>query len=243
MQSNGQKFLDILAALEQTEKNLIKQKRAREKSTTAYRIGFWVFWVGFVGSLALSLLLIFSVWAGAPRVLGTVSILMLLASYLVILTYPLLGAWLYRGAIKSVFQAPFASILRANLEHPMQADSAHLPQLVALPKIELQQGIMELKDARRNFAQRTALVAGPIEKIGVLPGLLAMLATLQQFDGQPEWVQAIAYANPLVFIMAVVAHHFLARYDRMIALSELALTQQEKRAKTTRQSTSSPVPA
>jgi hypothetical protein len=228
MQPKGQTLLEILSTIEQTEKDLIKQKRAQEKSTTAYRLGSWVFWGGFVSPAVLSLVLIIPVWLGAPRLLGHGSVLLLAFSYLVIFFYPFFGAWLYRGTLNNIFRAPFSSILKANVERPMQVDSHYLAQLTALPKTDLQLGIMELKSERANFAQRISLFSGPIEKLGVLPGLLALLVTIQQLDGQPDWVHAIAYANILVFAMALfahyfLAHYFLARYDRMIALSELAL--------------------
>jgi len=233
MQPTGKKFLDILACLEQTERDLIKQQRIQEKSTTAYRVSRWAFWGGFIGPLVVSIVLAFAVWMGAPRDLLYFSILLLLLTYLVILTYPLVGAWLHRGAIRSVFRAPFANLLKNYLERPLQVDGLYLPQFAALPKTDLQLGIVELKEARQNFSQRIALVAGPIKSVGILPGLLAMLVSLQQLNSQPEWVQAIAYANPLIFFMAVIAHHFLTRYDRMISLAELALTQREEYTQTT----------
>lgn len=243
MQPEGQKLLDILSAIEQAEKGLIKQKRAQEKSTTAYRIGSWVFWGGVVSPAVLSLVLIIPVWLGAPRLLGYGSVLLLAFSYLVIFFYPFFGAWLYRGALKNISRAPFASILKANIERPMQVDGIYLPQLTALPKTDLQLGIMELKSERSNFAQRISLFSGPIEKLGVLPGLLALLVTIQNLGGQPDWVHAIAYANILVFAMALFAHHYLTRYDRMIALSELALVQHEERTKAATRSANLPVPA
>lgn len=243
MQPAGQKLLDILAAIEQAEKDLLKKKRTQEKSTIAYRLGFWVFWGGVVSPALLSLILALSVWLGAPRPLGYVSIGLLAFAYLVIFFYPFFGAWLYRGALWNISRAPFASILKANVERPMQVDGLYLPQLTALPKTELKLGIMELKNERANFAQRIALFSGPIEKLGILPGLLALLVTIQKLDGQPDWVHVIAYANILVFIMALIAHYLLTRYDRMIALSELALSQKEEDTKATTRTATHPIPA
>lgn len=241
MQHAGQKLLDILANIEQSEKDLIKQKRAQEKSTSTYRLGAWVFWGGVVSPALLSLILALSVWLGAPRPLGYFGIGLLAFAYLVIFFYPFFGAWLYRGALRNISRAPFASILKANVERPMQVDGRYLPQLTALPKTELKLGIMELKNERANFAQRITLFSGPIEKLGILPGLLALLVTIQKLDGQPDWVHAIAYANILVFVIALIAHYLLTRYDRMIALSELALAQKEEETKAPPRSTPHPV--
>lgn len=228
------KLLEILGSLEQAEKDLLKQQRIQEKATVSYRVGFWVFWAGFMAPMVCSMAVALAVWLGvAPRNWLVASVILLLLTYLVILTYPLLGAWLYRGAILSVFRAPFANLLNNYLERPLRVDGDYLPQLAVLPKPELQLGIMELKEARKSLAQRVALVAGPIETVGILPGLVAMLVTFQQLDSQPAWIQAIAYANPLIFVMAVIGHNFLARYDRMIALAELALTQQPEIAQAT----------
>lgn len=233
MQPTRHKILEILGNLEQAEKDLLKQQRIQEKATTSYRVGFWVFWAGFITPMAISMALALAAWLGDYRDLLIGSVILLLVTYIVILAYPLLGAWLYRGAIRSAVHAPFANLLNNYLERPLRVDGDYLPQLAALPKPELQLGIMELKEARKSLAQRVALVAGPIETIGILPGLVAMLVTFQQLDSQPAWIQAIAYANPLIFLMAVIGHNFLARYDRMIALAELALTQQPEVAQAT----------
>jgi len=231
VQPAGHEFLDVISRLEQTEREMYKKKRIEEKSTSAYQIGFWVYWCGFIGPALISIGLASAVWLGAPRELIYVSTLLLLLTYMLILVYPLLGIWLYRGTIKSVFRAPFANLLRSNVERPLQVDTLYLAVLLELPKRDLQLGIMELKDARQNLAQRISLVAGPIEAVGILPGLLAMLVAFPQLDGQPVWAQAIAYANPLVFFMAVIGHRFLARYDRMISLAELALTMRGEKHK------------
>ncbi|TBU81063.1 hypothetical protein DNK06_08060 [Pseudomonas daroniae] len=224
MQPSSNPFITILADIEQEDRKLIKQKRDGEKSTSAYRVGFWVFWGGFVGSLAVSLVLAFFAW-WAPS-LAKASIVLLLLSYGIILVYPLLGAWLYRSEIGAIYRAPFASFLIANMVRPLQVDEAHLKQLVGLPKTDLQLGISALKNNRKDLAQRIALVVGPAEKVGVFPGVLAMFVTLKQLEGQPDWVLAIAYATPVFFVIAVIAHHLCARQDRMIALAELALSHQ-----------------
>ncbi len=231
MQSAGQEFLDIISRLEQTEREVYKKKRSEEKSTSAYRVGSRVFWYGFVGPAIISLVLALAVWLGAPRELLYISVTLLLITYIVIVAYPLLGVWLYRGAIKDIFRAPFSNLVRSNVERPLQIDSLYLPEILQLAKGDLQLGVMELKNARHDFEQRIAVVAGPIKTVGILPGLLATLVAFQQLDGQPVWAQAIAYANPLVFFMAVVGHHFLARYDRMISLAELALAIHEEKHK------------
>jgi len=164
-------------------------------------------------------------WLWVPG-LAMASIVLLLLSYGIIVIYPLLGAWLYRSAIGTVYRAPFANFIKVNMARPLQVDGAQLSRLVELPKTELQLGISALKNHRNDLARRVALVAGPVEKVGVFPGVLAMLVTLKELQEQPDWVLAIAYATPVFFIMAVIAYHIGARLDRMIALAELAVSHQ-----------------
>ena len=231
MQTETQRFLKILADIEHTEKDRRKQVRTQEKSTVAYRLGTKIFWIGVLTPAVFSLLLSTALWLGAPAWLGYLSIILLALSYVTILLYPFVGAWLYRGKLKAIYRAPFAHLLSLNVENPMLVDSLYLPQLNILEKTTLQLGVIELKSERNSFERRMSLLAGSIEKLGILPGLLALFATLPKLGAQPDWVYAIAYANIPLFLFSILVHMSLIRYDRMIALTELAIQHQDEEAK------------
>lgn len=233
MQTETQHFLKILADIEHTEKDRRKQIRTQEKSTVAYRLGTKIFWIGVITPAILSVLLLAALWLGAPSWLGYLSIILLALSYMVILLYPFVGAWLYRVKLKAIYRAPFAHLLSLNVENPMQVDGLYLPQLNNLARTTLQLGVVELKNERNSFERRMSLLAGSIEKLGILPGLLALFATLPKLGAQPDWVYAIAYANIPLFLFSILVHTSLIRYDRMIALTELAIQLQGEAAKAT----------
>ena len=232
MQLETKNLFKILSDIEQAEKKRSQQKKAQEKSTSAYRVGMRVFWWGIIAPNILAILLAALVaLLSAPRWLLFCSISLLLLSYLAIFLYPLLGAWLYRGSIKAFCSAPFSRLLSFNVEPPMEVDMAHFPELVNLPPLPLQLGILELKSERASFEKRLSLLSGQVDKIGLIPGLLATLATIAKLGDQPSWVYALAYATVPLFLFAFTVHMTLIRYDRMIALLELALQHQEKEAK------------
>ncbi|AZD09606.1 hypothetical protein C4K26_4217 [Pseudomonas chlororaphis] len=223
MQESIERFFEIHTQLEQSEKKRRREKRREEKSTNAYRWGNRIFWWALCAPAILSIVVGGVAWIGDWREMFIYSWILLGISYLTVLVSPLLGSWLYRSALRRVYQAPFSNLLSINVKIPMQIDGRYLDVFCELPVATLQLGALELKSERASFEKRTTMFAGAIEKIGILPGLLAFMTTLPKLDAQPEWVYALAYATIVVMPLYVFVQMLLVRYDRMIALTELAI--------------------
>ncbi|MFC6300505.1 hypothetical protein GNF76_24595 [Pseudomonas sp. CCM 7893] len=223
MQEEIERFFEIHAALEQAEKDRHRVKRQEAKSTAAYRLSNHVFWWALCAPAALSIAVGVVAWLGEWRELFILSWTLLGISYLTILLSPLLGAWLYRSALKNTYRAPFSNLLNINVKVPMQTDGQYLDSFCELSAATLKLGVLELKSERASFERRTTMVAGPIEKIGILPGLLAFMTAIPKLDSQPDWVYALAYSTILVIPLCIFVQVSLVRYERMIALTELAI--------------------
>ena len=114
----------------------------------------------------------------------------------------------------------------------MQIDADYLPHLTALPRETLKLGALELKSERSSFEKRTYLVTGALEKLGIFPGIIALFAgcvainkvlTEAGITASPQhWAFVVATAS-LFYIMCGYVHMTCVRYDRVIALTELAL--------------------
>lgn len=120
----------------------------------------------------------------------------------------------------------------------MQVDAQYLPELAALSRETLKLGALELKSERSGFEKRTYMVTGALEKVGIFPGSLALfigISTLiKTLDGagisaRMDWVFSVAVANVFFFFMCGYVQMMLVQYDRMIALTELAIELKKER--------------
>ncbi|WP_259469621.1 hypothetical protein [Pseudomonas syringae group genomosp. 3] len=226
-------YLQIVADIEQAYKTAVKENREQHQSSKAYKIDTRVFWFGMIApSIVAVLIAPFSLIASLSWT-AYVSWGLIGVSYLVLLIYPLLGMWLYRDSIRKVLTAPFASLMQANVKTIMQIDAQYLPKLVSLPCDTLKLGIVELKNERSALEKRTHLVTGAIEKIGIFPGLLALAVGLTALSktlssagimtARLDWVFALAGANIIFYFMCAYSQIMMSRYERMVALTELAI--------------------
>lgn len=237
MTSEIDKYLQIQADIEQAYKTAARAKRDQHRATRAYRIDVKVFWLGVVAPAVLSILIVLASLIESFDWMPYASWGLIGLSYVVMFIYPLLCAWLYRASVSRLVTAPFASLLEANVTTVMKVDAQHLPLLKALSSETLKLGALELKSERGSLEKRTHLVTGALEKIGILPGFFAfavggvtLAKNLTDTGFQPvqmEWLYSLAVGNVFFYILCGYAQMILVRYDRMIALTELAILQKE----------------
>lgn len=231
------KYLQIQADIEQAYKTAARAKRDQHRATKAYRIDAKVFWFGVVAPAVLSSVIILASLIESFDWMFYSSWVLIGVSYLVMLIYPLLCAWLYKSSVSRLVSATFASLLEANVTTVMKVDAQHLPLLTALSSETLKLGALELKSERGSLEKRTHLVTGALEKIGIIPGLFAFavggvtLAKGLNDTGlqtvRMEWLYSLAVGNVFFYILCGYAQMILVRYDRMVALTELAIAQKE----------------
>lgn len=67
------------------------------------------------------------------------------------------------------------------------------------------------------------LMIGPIDKLGILPGIVATITALTKIPENYNWISAIAYGYMILSFLSLFFYQLIMRYERMIALTELAL--------------------
>lgn len=234
MTSETAKYLHIKAEIEQAYKRTIRTSSRRHKESRSYRLKTRYFWLAMIGpsilAVALALIGKFTNYSW----LFTVSWVLLAISYFAVACSPFLGFFLYRQSIMKVFTAPFANLLEWNVKTPMEVDAYHLPQLKELSRDTLKLGALELKNERSGLEKRTYMVTGALDKVGIFPGSLALfiglstiVKTLGEFGiaASMDWLFAVAVTNVFFFILCFYVQVMLVHYDRMIALTELAIEQ------------------
>jgi hypothetical protein len=232
MSAEIEKYLQINAEIERSYKQALRNKRQQTRAGKDARLDTAYFRFALVGPSILAIpLTIIGKWAQAYW-LYNVSAGLIAVSYLAMFFYPLLGVLLYRHSLKKAITAPFANLLELNVKTLMQVEARYLPDLAALSRETLKLGALELKSERDSLEKRTHMVTGALEKVGILPGLLALIVALSSLDDmlvrvgiaeRTEWLLAIAATNTFFFVMCCYVQFMIVRYERMIALTELAV--------------------
>lgn len=238
MITESEKYLRIKAEIEQAYKQSVRISRKQHQASRNYQLETRYFRFAMISPSVFAVLLailgkfIDAYW------LFSVCWLLIAMSYLALFLYPFLGIFLYRHSLKKLLAAPFASLLERNVKTAMQVDAKYLPELAALSHDTLKLGALELKSERSGFEKRTYLVTGALEKVGIFPGSLALfigLSTLvKTLDGagipaRMDWMFAVAVANFFFFFLCGYVQMMLVHYDRMIALTELAVEYKKER--------------
>lgn len=225
-QDNGN-FLSILSDIERDEKQLVKSKRTLERERPGASLHRYLSVGAFFALMLLTLLL--GGWAkfGGPQWTATAALGCIAACYLIILLQPFLLAWIHRHALHEILRLPFSACVRANVQNPMEIDKRHLPRLVALPRIDLDVGLNSLKYEALFFEKRIGWVVGSIEKIGLIPGCMAILFATGSAGAPPILATSVAWANVVISTLGILGSVYVVRYQRMISLTDLAIKHQE----------------
>lgn len=219
-----ERLFRLLRAASRFETRLSK-RAARREHGYLFRNFFWIFQVGpfLVAVAAAAARKLF----GAPDFVGLIGLILLVLSYLATLAYPFLLAWTNRLALSAAVKNPL-SLLLQNASATATVDARVMPRLVRNAVEDLELLLLEIKAEKEFFERRLSLVVGAIEKIGLGPGLLAAGVSLSNLKSdQPEWVSALAYATPILYLFGVAAHFLLMRLDRFVKVVELAVSRKK----------------
>lgn len=162
-----------------------------------------------------------------PESIAWIGLSILLLSYMATLAQPFVFAWINRRVLVAAAKNPIG-LLFDNASATARIDSLILPHLLRRSTEHLELLLLALKAEREFFERRLSLVVGAIEKVGLGPGLLAAGISLSNIKAdQPEWVSALAYATPVLYVFGVGMHLLLMRLDRFVKLTELAVNRKK----------------
>jgi hypothetical protein len=237
MSDEVERYLQITADIENAYKAAVGETQAQRRASRASRIDRNVFWFGVIAPSILAVLLAPAGLVDSMQWIFTVSWGLIALSYLTLFVYPFIRLWLSRHELKQLVSAPFISQIETNVKIVMQVDAHYLPQLAALPIETLKLGIVELKNQRSGLEKRTHLVTGALEKLGIFPGILALFAgltTIHKFLTDADittslwhWGFVVAAAG-IFYLMCGQSQMTMVRYDRIVALTELAIERKKE---------------
>lgn len=108
-------------------------------------------------------------------------------------------------------------------------DKKYLKALISLDIEQLKFGYLELNHAYECLKRRISLVLGPLDKLGVFPGIISLLGLLPQVKALSwQWIEVIPYSYGGLMILGLFFYNDLDKYERMLALIKLAIERKEK---------------
>lgn len=208
-------------AEEISDKEIKERKNINKKEDR--RIFSYFVWICLAPFSAAVTLALANKWYFKEPFLGNVALFFLLFSYLAIMIQPFHSVWIFRKSIFRSIKNPFSVILN-NSKIIASADNVLVEKLLDRPIEHLSFLRLELKAEKNALLKRISLVIGAIEKIGLLPGILALLVTLGRLGkSQPEWVYILAYVTPVFYVFGIVMHSLISRIERINMLIEYAI--------------------
>ncbi|CGU00060.1 Uncharacterised protein [Salmonella enterica subsp. enterica serovar Typhi] len=199
--------------------------KKHSKNTSLSNIDKILFWLlTLLIVLAFVFIGFYAYFKPSHKVLAYISIGLVSFSYVLLFLTPFIKMYEQRKSIKYFFSFPLSSSIDQNISNKSKIDEEFLPKFISLGKDVLELGLMEVKHEREFLNKRIALLIGPVDKIGILPGGVSMLITIAKPLGKNDWVMALAYGYIGLVILSMSFFYVLVKYDRIIALTEIALS-------------------
>jgi hypothetical protein len=129
--------------------------------------------------------------------------------------------WNYRNFLRD----PLDSMLD-NTRRYAETHVTHVNNLYNYESEALKHVLAELKGGRAAWEKHISLFVGALEKVGIIPGLAALIAIyIRPEISKPltGWIAGIAYATPVIFGIGLHAHDHMAILDRHIMLIEMVI--------------------
>lgn len=205
-----------------------RESRSKVVKSKFIETPFGKIYLAYISSAALSVVIII-VWKLTQLViLKLLSLTFLLLSYIGCIYHPLVLIFYHRRSLSEFFKNPLY-VIYENAKCKHQIDSQYLSYFMSKENQALELVHLELVAEKDAFEKRISLVVGAIKNVGLLPGVLALLLSLDKFKNiELDWVLTIAYAVPLFYGFGVFGHILITKMSRHILLLEYVLEKNKK---------------
>lgn len=138
---------------------------------------------------------------------------------------------IYRSLKKDIkwFFLPINQFINSNIKSNYVIDKKYLKALESLDIKQLKFGYSELNHEYECLKRRINLVFGPLDKLGIFPGLVSLIGLLPQVkEFSWQWIQIIPYSYVGLMILSLFFYNALDKHERMLVLIRLAIERKEK---------------
>lgn len=124
-------------------------------------------------------------------------------------------------------KAPFALVLSL-MREAIGLDLPAVLQLLQCERSALEYVLVHYRHRRLVFERRHALIAGPLEKIGLFPALAAFaIVAIKVWSVNSPWLHTFIFVIPAFYIVTFFDFELVEEMDRTIALLEYSLAMRD----------------
>ncbi|WP_233008011.1 hypothetical protein [Rheinheimera faecalis] len=230
MFENNDSILRVFKVIELCESKLIKDKdkdKDKEKKRQwRYHIENLVLGACVI-SFFSALILIFIMDITGFLWLRSPSLYFLLVTYIAGIAQPFVMLIVHGRSISNFFKDP-KNLILTKISVSSAVDTKYLPMFSRYPLRRLELVALELKSGKDAFDKRISLVVGAISRVGIVPGLFALLFTWQKAPISGGWLEIIAYSLPGLYLMGFWAHMHNLKIERMSRLLDFVIEDRRK---------------
>ncbi|TQP30147.1 hypothetical protein FLL93_17890 [Vibrio cholerae] len=211
-----------LRTLSYREKEIRKQKFPKFSSTLTGKVQLLSF-----GLFAVAFLSVFAYYLSKVELIKTISIFALLFAYIANISQPIFAIFENRKSIARFIDNPLIKYFES-AEETSYIRARYIRYLTRKPLHNIKLVLSQLEEEKSDLVTRISLLVGSIDKIGLMPGLIALAASWDKIENiKYDWVLAIAYAVPVFYGFAIFGHLVVTKLQSHITLLELVVDEKE----------------
>ncbi|ROO65762.1 hypothetical protein EDB58_101558 [Vibrio crassostreae] len=156
-----------------------------------------------------------------------ISLFSLVLSYVSYYSQPFILMYENRSTISKAISNPIVIQLE-NAAIKMPVRRRYQKYLMSRKTEDLKFTLDLLENQRRDFEHRVSLLVGSIDKLGLTPGLLALIASWDKLQNiSYDWVLALAYIIPFLYAFAFYCRMTISRVESYTSLLKLTIDEKE----------------
>ena len=213
---------DLFSVVKDISRNEVNCKKLKVTRTRKIQKYIWVFGILLPVIFSIILFGIFYV-GGNDQKLIYVSLILLLIAYIFTMLLPLIDIFSDKEWIRNMYKEPF-TVIANNAEIAAHLDLNEYRRFLSFSNEELKYLKVQLFAEKEDLKRRVCLINGSIDKIGLIPGAIALVVLLSKSPSVSDaWLYSLASVSMVLHLFGVGMFFLVSRLERIIYLLDTAI--------------------
>ena len=216
------RIAELFSVVEDISRNEVNCKKLKGARTRKIREYIWI--AGILLPVVLSVILFAIFYAGNYNSqLVYASLFLLLIAYIFTMLLPLIDVLSDKMWIRNMYKEPFTVIVN-NAENAAYLDLGEYRRFLSFSNEELNYLKVQLLAEKDDLKRRVRLVNGSIDKIGLIPGAIALVIMLSKTPtANDAWLYSLASVSVILHLFGIGMFFLVSRLERVISLLDMAI--------------------
>ena len=216
------RIAELFSVVEDISRNEVNCKKLKGARTRKIRKYIWI--AGILLPVVLSVILFAIFYAGNYNSqLVYASLFLLLIAYIFTMLLPLIDVLSDKMWIRNMYKEPFTVIVN-NAENAAYLDLGEYRRFLSFSNEELNYLKVQLLAEKDDLKRRVRLVNGSIDKIGLIPGAIALVIMLSKTPtANDAWLYSLASVSVILHLFGIGMFFLVSRLERVISLLDMAI--------------------